>query len=52
MAETSQTVMTASVHPQQPLPLIQDEADQCPLLKAQAFALLWWIRKTNMSAVC
>jgi hypothetical protein len=27
------------------------EQTECPLLRAQAFALLWWIRKMNMSAV-
>jgi hypothetical protein len=52
MAETLQMVVTASVCSQQPLSLIQEERTECPLLKAQAFALVWWIRKTNMSAVC
>jgi hypothetical protein len=33
-------------------PLFRMERTECPLLKAQAFALLWWIRTSNMSAVC
>jgi hypothetical protein len=52
MAETSQAGMSDPVHPRQPPSLIRMERMECPLLKAQAFALLWWIAKTNMSAVC